>query len=88
MPQVEIGILSFVPKGYSMTKDGEKFGGNERIFAIVNMGGEIVKKWANAASTQDGKETFLHWFKVIYPRVVPPFRGNIFIFRKRKTLPN
>lgn len=87
MPQVEIGLLSFAPKGYILAKDGERFEGNTRILAIVNMYGEVIRKWANAASTQDGKETFLHWFKRRYPNVVPPFRGDIFIFRERKTLP-
>ena len=87
MSQVEIGISSFTPKGYILAKDGEKFGGNTRIFAVVNMRGEVVTKWANAASTQDGKETFLHWFVRKHPNVNPPFRGNIFIFRERKALP-
>ena len=87
MSQVEIGILSFAPKGYIFAEDGEKFGGNTRIFAVVNMRGEVVTKWANAVSTKDGKETFLHWFRGKYPNIVPPFRGNIVIFRERKALP-
>ncbi len=82
MSRVETGILSFAPKGYILAKDGEKFGRNTKIFAITNMYGEIITKWANAVSTQDGKETFLQWFKKRYPNVVPPFRGNVFIFRK------
>jgi len=86
--QIEIGLLSFAPRGYSLTKDGEKFGSNERVFAVVNMRGEVVKKWAYAASTEDGRETFLHWFRTTYPRVNPPFRGNVFIFRKRKAPSN
>ncbi len=84
---VEVGILSFAPKGYALAKDGEKFGRNTRIFAIVNMRGEAVPHWANAVSTQDGKKTFLHWFRKKYPNIVPPFRGDIVIFRERKTLP-
>ena len=84
---METGILSFAPKGYILAEDGEKFGGNTRIFAVVNMRGEVVTKWANAVSTKDGKETFLHWFRGKYPNIVPPFRGNIVIFRERKALP-
>ena len=87
MSQIEDGILSFTPKGYVLAKDGEKFGGSTRIFTIVNMYSEIISKWATAASTQDGKETFLHWFKKRHPNVVPPFRGKIYVFRERKALP-
>ena len=87
MSQIETGILSFAPKGYILAKDGEKFGGNTRIFVIVHMYGEVISKWANAASTRDGKETFLHWFRKKHPNIVPPFQGNIYVFRERKALP-
>lgn len=89
MPQIQKvnELLPLAPKGYVLAKDGEKFGGNTRIFAIVNMYSQVLSKWANATSTQDGKETFLRWFKKKYPHVVPPFRGNIAIFQERKALP-
>lgn len=84
MPEIETGLLSIAPKGYILAGDEEKFGGNTRIFAITNMRGWVVTKWANAATTRDAKQSFICWFKNQYPGVNPPFRGNVFIFRKRE----
>jgi len=88
MPQVEIGILSFAPKGYTLAKKGERFGGNTSVFVVVNMGGRPLTHWMNAVSHPDGIRTFLEWFSKDYPRLVPPFRGDIYIFWERKALSN
>lgn len=84
---IEVGIMSFVPKGYFLAEDGEEFGGNIRIFAITNIRGQVISKWAKAASARDGKRTFLEWFKREYPYIVPPYRGNIHIFREKASSP-
>lgn len=83
MPGVEVGILYLAPNGYVLAEDGEKFGGNTRIFAVTCIRGKTITHWANAVSTQDGKRSFLEWFKLEYRDIVPPFRGKVYIFKKK-----
>ncbi len=65
-------------------KPGEKFGERTEILASLTRYGETVSHICCAMSTEDGKQTYFHWFRAKHPNLPPPRLNDIQIFYKKR----